>query len=94
VGGSRNGRAVGSRRSPRSGPKDLAPGDPYDPCDHLACDTFDNVNEQALNVNAGAVAYSVLHFGMTTQDINGKRGKGNFKRDGYKPDHWGPHAIK
>jgi hypothetical protein len=51
-------------------------------------------NLQALNVNAGAVAYSVLHFGMTTQDINGKRGKGNFKRDGYKPDHWGPHAIK
>jgi Zn-dependent M28 family amino/carboxypeptidase len=69
-------------------------GEAYDPCYHLACDTFDNINLQALNVNAGAVAYSVLHFGMTTQDINGKRGKGNFKRDGYKPDHWGPHAIK
>ncbi len=69
-------------------------GDQYDPCYHLACDTFDNINLEALNVNAGAVAYSVLHFGMTTQDINGKRGKGNFKRDGYKPDHWGPRAIK
>jgi len=30
-------------------------GDQYDPCYHLACDTFDNVNLLALDVNADAV---------------------------------------
>jgi len=64
-------------------------GDQYDPCYHLACDTFDNISLHALNVNAGAVAYAALHFAMTTEAINGKRGKGNFK-----PVYWGPQAIQ
>jgi aminopeptidase Y len=64
-------------------------GAQYDPCYHLACDTFDNISLHALNVNAGAVAYATLHFAMTTQAINGKRGKGNFK-----PVYWGPQAIQ
>jgi hypothetical protein len=54
-------------------------GDQYDPCYHLACDTFDNISLQALEVNADAVAYSVLQYAMNTQAINGERGKGNFK---------------
>ena len=53
-------------------------GDQYDPCYHLACDTFDNVNLQALDINADAVAYSVLQFAMSTETVNGVRGKGNF----------------
>jgi len=53
-------------------------GDQYDPCYHLACDTYDNVNLQALDVNADAVAYSVLQFAMSTETVNGVRGKGNF----------------
>lgn len=61
----------------------------YDPCYHLACDTYDNISLHALNVNAGAVAYAALHFAMTTEAINGKRGKGNFK-----PVYWGPQAIQ
>jgi Zn-dependent M28 family amino/carboxypeptidase len=54
-------------------------GEPYDPCYHLACDTFDNISLQALDVNADAVAYSVLQYAMNTENINGEPGKGNFK---------------
>jgi aminopeptidase Y len=54
-------------------------GQQYDPCYHLACDTFANVNLQALEVNADAVAYATLWFAMNTAPINDQRGKGNFK---------------
>jgi Zn-dependent M28 family amino/carboxypeptidase len=64
-------------------------GSQYDPCYHLPCDTFDNVNLFALDVNADAIAYAVLQFAMNTEALNGKRGKGNFK-----PEHWGPQAIR
>ena len=54
-------------------------GQQYDPCYHAACDTFDNVNLHALDVNSDAIAYAVLQYAMNTSDVNGKRGKGNFK---------------
>jgi len=54
-------------------------GDQYDPCYHLACDTFDNINLHAFDVNVDAVAFAVLQYGMNTQVVNGKKGKGNFK---------------
>ncbi len=54
-------------------------GQQYDPCYHLACDTFANVSLTALDVNSDAVAASVLTYGMNTQTINGLRGKGNFQ---------------
>ena len=54
-------------------------GDQYDPCYHLACDTFDNISLQALDVNADAVAYAVLQYAMSIESINGEPGKGNFK---------------
>jgi Zn-dependent M28 family amino/carboxypeptidase len=54
-------------------------GDQYDPCYHLACDTFDNVSLHALDVNSDAVAASVLQYAMNTETINGERGKGNFQ---------------
>ena len=41
-------------------------GDQYDPCYHLACDTFDNINLTALDVNSDAVAYAVLQYAMNT----------------------------
>jgi len=53
-------------------------GDQYDPCYHLACDTFDNISLDALNTNSDAVAFSVLRYAMSTEDINGVKGKGNF----------------
>ena len=54
-------------------------GDAYDPCYHLACDTFDNINLFALDVNSKAVAFATLQYAMNTESINGVRGKGNFK---------------
>jgi len=60
-------------------------GDQYDPCYHLACDTFDNVNLHALEINSDAVAYSVLQYGMNTEAVNAERGKGNFKMPPAEP---------
>ncbi|MDF1521318.1 MAG: M28 family metallopeptidase [Trueperaceae bacterium] len=54
-------------------------GDPYDPCYHLACDTFDNISLEVLDQNADAVAYATLQYGMNTSDVNGVRGQGNFR---------------
>jgi len=54
-------------------------GEQYDPCYHLACDTFDNISLEALDVNSDAVAAAALSFGMNTEVVNGVKGKGNFK---------------
>jgi Zn-dependent M28 family amino/carboxypeptidase len=42
----------------------------YDPCYHLACDTYANNNDFALDVNADAVAFATLRYVMA--------GKGSF----------------
>jgi Zn-dependent M28 family amino/carboxypeptidase len=55
-------------------------GTQYDPCYHLACDTYDNNNDYALDVNADAVAYAALKYAMTTADVNDQKSKGNFKK--------------
>ena len=45
-------------------------GAQYDPCYHLACDTFANNNNHALDVNSDAVAYAVALFGMRDFNLN------------------------
>jgi len=63
-------------------------GQQYDPCYHLACDTYDNINLFAYDVNSDAVAYAVLQYAMNTADVNGVRGKGNFQiTPGFSEDH-------
>jgi len=59
-------------------------GQQYDPCYHLACDTYANNNDHALDVNSDAIAYSVLQYAMNTSDVNGIRGKGNFKLEAHE----------
>ncbi len=54
-------------------------GQQYDPCYHLACDTFANNNDYALDVNSDAIAYAILQYAMNIEDVNGVRGKGNFQ---------------
>ena len=54
-------------------------GAQYDPCYHLACDTFANNSNTALDTNSDAIAYAVLQYAMNTSDVNAQRGKGNFK---------------
>ena len=53
----------------------------YDLCYHQACDTFSNNNMFALDKNSDAIAYAVLQYAMNTSDVNGQKGKGNFKPD-------------
>jgi aminopeptidase Y len=53
-------------------------GQAYDPCYHLACDTYANNNDYALDVNSDAVAFATLQYAMNTSDINAVKGKGNF----------------
>ena len=43
----------------------------FDPCYHLACDTFENNSNRALEVNSDAVAFSVLTYAYSTQSVNG-----------------------
>ncbi|HET6967297.1 MAG TPA: M28 family metallopeptidase [Ornithinibacter sp.] len=54
-------------------------GQQYDPCYHLACDTFANNNDEALEQNSDAVAHAALSYGMSTTLVNGAKGKGNFR---------------
>jgi Zn-dependent M28 family amino/carboxypeptidase len=50
-------------------------GDQFDPCYHLACDTFDNINDHALDVNGDLVAYAMLTFAYSTETVNGVPGR-------------------
>jgi len=50
-------------------------GAQFDPCYHLACDTFDNNSNHALDVNSDLVAYAELTFAFSTQSVNGVAGK-------------------
>lgn len=50
-------------------------GEQYDPCYHLACDTYDNINLHAFSVNVDAVAYAVLTYAYSTESVNGVPGK-------------------
>jgi Zn-dependent M28 family amino/carboxypeptidase len=50
-------------------------GAQYDPCYHLACDTFDNVNLHALEVNTDAIAFAVLTYAYSTEAVNGVTGR-------------------
>ena len=54
-------------------------GAPYDPCYHLPCDNYDNINLEVLDLNADAAAAATLSYAMNSEAINGVRGKGNFK---------------
>ena len=49
-------------------------GDQYDECYHLACDTIDNVSEEAIEVNIDAIAYAIYNVASTTEAVNGVAG--------------------
>ena len=56
-------------------------GAQYDPCYHLACDTFANNNLHALAINSDAVAFAMLTYAYSTETVNGVPGTkvpGNF----------------
>jgi hypothetical protein len=51
------------------------------PCYHQACDTYANNNDFALDHNSDAVARVTLVYAMSTTEINGLKGKGNFQKE-------------
>jgi Zn-dependent M28 family amino/carboxypeptidase len=55
-------------------------GQPYDPCYHAACDTYENNSDVGLDQMSDALAHSVIVFAQNTSLVNGVKGKGNFKR--------------
>jgi hypothetical protein len=57
-------------------------GAQFDPCYHLACDTFANNNNHALATNADSIGFSLLTYAHSTQSVNGVPGRrvpGNFQ---------------
>lgn len=46
-------------------------GQQYDPCYHLACDTFANNSDVALDQMSDAIAHAVLTYAMTTSSVKG-----------------------
>jgi hypothetical protein len=50
-------------------------GEQFDPCYHLDCDTRDNVQRHALDVNSDLIAFAMLTFAYSTESVNGAPGK-------------------
>ncbi len=50
-------------------------GAQFDPCYHLACDTFANNNNHALDVNSDLIGLAALTFAYSTETVNGVPGK-------------------
>jgi Zn-dependent M28 family amino/carboxypeptidase len=50
-------------------------GQQFDPCYHLACDTYDNISLHALDVNSDLIAFAQLTFAHTTESVNGVPGR-------------------
>ncbi len=50
-------------------------GEQFDPCYHLACDTIENYDAHALEVNSDLIAFAMLTFAYSTESVNGVPGK-------------------
>ena len=50
-------------------------GQQFDPCYHLACDTYENNSDYALEVNSDLIAYAQLTFAFSTESVNGVAGR-------------------
>jgi len=50
-------------------------GEQFDPCYHLVCDTIENIDLHALEVNSDAIATAVLAYSYSTELVNGVVGK-------------------
>jgi Peptidase family M28/PA domain len=50
-------------------------GEQFDPCYHEDCDTLDNVDLHALEVNSDLIAFAMLTFAYSTESVNGVPGK-------------------
>src|SRR5690606_31364713 len=68
-------------------------GDWFDPCYHQACDTLDNVDRDAIEVNSDVIAFATLTFAYSTEDVNGVPGRRVPGRPFHLPDPAGPEGT-
>ena len=68
-------------------------GAQFDPCYHLACDTFANVSVHALDVNSDLIAFAQLTFAFSTEAVNGVPGKTRARAGGIGPLPAGPEGT-
>jgi Zn-dependent M28 family amino/carboxypeptidase len=54
-------------------------GEQFDQCYHLGCDDIDNLSLTALDQMSDAAAHATISLAQSTEAINGRRGKGNFR---------------
>ncbi|MGJ7442545.1 M20/M25/M40 family metallo-hydrolase [Aquipuribacter sp. MA13-6] len=47
----------------------------FDPCYHTPCDDISNLNLDALEINADAVAFAVFRYAHSTEEVNGVEGR-------------------
>jgi hypothetical protein len=54
------------------------------------------VSLAVLDLNADAIAYAVLQYAMSTQAVNGQKGKGNFntRAAAPSPERRGPLFVR
>jgi Zn-dependent M28 family amino/carboxypeptidase len=50
-------------------------GEWFDPCYHQACDTIENLDDEALDINTDAIAFAVLTYASSTGTVNGVEGR-------------------
>jgi hypothetical protein len=50
-------------------------GQQFDPCYHEACDTIQNLDRHALDVNSDLIAFAMLTFASSTESVNGVEGR-------------------
>ena len=50
-------------------------GEQFDQCYHEVCDTIENVDLHALEVNSDLIAFAMLTFAYSTESVNGVPGK-------------------
>ena len=68
-------------------------GQQYDPCYHLACDTFANNNDAVLDLNSDSVAFATLTYAMNTESVTGQLGQRSLQV-GAGVDYRGPWALR
>jgi Zn-dependent M28 family amino/carboxypeptidase len=68
-------------------------GEQFDPCYHEACDTIDNLDPHAFEVNSDLIAFAQLTFAYSTETVNGVRGKRVPGRKLALPEPAGPEGT-
>ena len=68
-------------------------GEQFDPCYHLDCDTYENNDDHALEVNSDLIAFAMLTFAYSTEAVNAVPGKPVPGRPFVLPEPAGPEGT-